>query len=621
MSARADKAPPPDTWLATCDLQGGPKALSLLSATPAGSSQSAETPAVQVIFSGVLYNRDELIRLLELAPDPSEALVVAKAYERWGEGFPLKLKGIFAVAVWDRESRTLLCARDPMGIYPLYYSETGRELVLSTSVDELVGHPCVSRELNRAALADHLLHRWPDAGETFYRKARRLLPGHLLRVTDGHRRSARYWDPLPAGRPVNWISEDELIRFDELFAQAVERCLLLGSAGIYLSGGLDSVSVAALAVEQSRRMGLRAPWALSLVFPDPECNEEAIQCGVARALGMPQQVLPFEAAVDGSWLRVSLEMSSGWPEPLLNPWLAVYHQLAREAPARGCRIILTGTGGDEWLGVTPCLAADLLRALDFRGIWKLWEAHQRSFRVPKVVLLQRLLWRFGLRPLVKEWVLNAPGGRLARRLRSALRREASAGMPPWLAPDPDLRKELADRRRCVEASNQDGSYYLQEVRAGFEHRLTTWEMEEHFESGRRLGVWLLHPFCDPDLVDFLCRVPPLLLNQGGRSKGLVREWVARKFPHLGFERQKKILVTNFFRAKVLAEAPMVWEALGGTQALTALGVLEPRGTSLLLEKILSEVPIEAYRIWDMLNIEVWTRTHVRMVRAQGGHYA
>jgi asparagine synthase (glutamine-hydrolysing) len=354
-------------------------------------------------------------------------------------------------------------------------------------------------------------------------------------------------------------------------------------------------------------MGLPVPWALSVVFPGPECNEEAVQRGVAKALGVPQKLLPFETAVDGRWLSVSLEMSAGWPLPLLSAWNAVYYRLAMEAPTLGSRIILTGTGGDEWLGVTPALAADLIRTLDFRGLWDLCEAQQRSFLVPRGVLIQRLLWRFGLRPLLRDLVLSAPGGRLAKRFLSTLRREASNGMPQWLAPDPELRRQLADRASSVEAPKGCRSYYLRDVRAGFDHVLTAWEMEEHFVNARRLGVWFLHPFFDPDLVDFLCRIPPLWLNRGGRSKGLVREWVAHRFPQLGFDRQKKVTVTGFYRSKLLAEGRRAWEALGGPRALAELGVVDRRQADLLLGKILTETPAEAYRIWDMLNIEAWAR--------------
>src|SRR5207248_4584102 len=94
-----------------------------------------------------------------------------------------------------------------------------------------------------------------------------------------------------------WIAEDELGRFDALLEQTVERYLALGPAAVYLSGGLDSVTVAAVAAGSSLRKGLPAPWALSLAFPDAECNEEAIQRSVAADLGLPHVLLPFDAAV------------------------------------------------------------------------------------------------------------------------------------------------------------------------------------------------------------------------------------------------------------------------------------------------------------------------------------
>ncbi len=607
MSTRADKPPPPGTWLATCNLQGGPQALSLLSATPEGTAQSAETPAVQVVFSGVLYNRDDLTKALEAAREPTDAQLVARAYERWGEEFPVKLKGIFALALWDRDTRTLLCARDPMGIYPLYYSETSREVVLSTCVDDLVGHPAVSRKLNRPALADHLLHRWPEREETFYEKVSRVVPGHRLRVDQSGRRTERYWDPVPLGQSVNWIREEELGRFGELFVEAVRRCLRHGPAGIFLSGGLDSVSVAAIAADEGQRLGLPSPLALSLVFPDPECNEEAVQRGAARALGLPQQFLSFEAATDGCWLRAAFEMSAGWPMPLLNMWNPAYYRLAAEGHRRGCCAILTGTGGDDWLGISPYLAADLFRELDFRGLWELFRMQQLSFRASNPLLFRNLVWRFGLRPLLRGLLPRLPGGGVAIRSVRALRRGRSRGVPRWLAPDPALRGRLICRAANRVERSHGGSCYLWDVRSCLDHCLTTWEVEEHFENSRRIHAWVRHPFMDADLVDFLCRTPPRWLHRGGRSKGLVRRWLAQRFPALGFERQKKVIATGFFRDTVLAEGPEVWREVGGPKALGELGVVDPRQADLLMDEILVKSPAEAHRIWGMLNIEAWVR--------------
>ena len=106
----------------------------------------------------------------------------------------------------------------------------------------------------------------------------------------------------------------------------------------------------------------------------------------------------------------------------------------------------------------------------------------------------------------------------------------------------------------------------------------------------------------------LYRIPPHLLNKGGRSKGLVRQSVARRFPQLGFERQKKVIATNFFNSTMLQDGKKAWQVLGGTPALAELGIVDGERLGSTMEDILAGNQLrQAYRIWDVLNLESWLR--------------
>src|SRR5207253_11068065 len=121
--------------------------------------------------------------------------------------------------------------------------------------------------------------------------------------------------------------------------------------------GLDSVSVAAAAVEQTRTQGLPSPTALSLVFPQPEMSEEVVQRSVATQLGLPHIVRPFYDAVGKKkLLEPAIELSASLPSPLMNTWLPAFYGLGLEARRQDCRTILTGNGGDEWLTISPYLS-------------------------------------------------------------------------------------------------------------------------------------------------------------------------------------------------------------------------------------------------------------------------
>jgi asparagine synthase (glutamine-hydrolysing) len=570
----------------------------------------AESSSCGVIFNGALYTRNDLIGELRLPADTNDAQVILAGYARWGEDFFTRLRGIFALVIWDSSREVLFCLRDPIGTCPMFYAETRNGLLVSTSIDLLLRQPHVSPALNRAALADYFLDRFPKLDETFFEAVKRVPPGQVLRVTREGRRSYRYWDPAPDGK-VTWLTPDEVERFDELMEQAVRRCLSFGSAGIFLSGGLDSVTVAALAAESATSDGMTKPWALSLVFPDPKISEEIVQRAVAAHLGLSQVVKPFSEAVGRNGLLAeAVAMNSSLSAPIINTWLPVYDSLAREGTQRGCRTILTGIGGDEWLTVTPMLAADLWRNFDLTGVFRLWQILRRSYRRPASALLRGMVWTFGAKPLIVP-----PVHRVIKRIAPwalRLRRRVFAPPPSWVAPDSALRRELEKRweERSTEEAPTSGSFYIDELKDSLDHPLVSWEIEEHFNFGEKAGLRMLHPFLDADLVDLLFRTPPFQLFHNGRTKGLVRLSLARRFPNLGFEQQRKIEATDFYFSLIYQDAQKIWSQLGGLSTLASLGVVDGRAAKEEFERLLKRRRLgDAQRVWSMLNLESWARAH------------
>lgn len=603
-----------------------PSALSLGS-SPGGSSITIEGDAGSswtvatggscgLLFDGVLHNRVELEA--ELAPQGNhrgdsvltDAQLLLTAYERWGAELTRHVKGIFAIVVWDGLQRRLLAVRDPLGIYPLFYA-TGRglRLLLSTSIEALVHHPLVDPSLNRAALADHLLHRWPYPDETFYTSVRRLPGGCRLIVKDGNTRVERYWDPVPEGQPVDWVTSSQLDEFEDRFDTAVDRALARGRVGIFLSGGLDSISVAAVATDVARRSGRPDPIALSLGFPHPECDEELVQRGVAGTLGIEQEFVPFFDAVSSQQLLgPGLELARTSPAPLINTWNPAYIGLALRGKRRGVQTILTGTGGDEWLTVTPYLGADLLLAGDLRGFARLLRMWQRSYRLSNWQLLRSTAFTFGIRP-VAGVALHKIAPRRWRSNRIARLRKRS--QRPWLGPDSDLRAELDRRTEDLLTPAVPGNgFYFQEVRTSLDHPLMSMELEETFHMGRRIGVNIQHPYWDADVVDMLYRTPPDLLMRDGRTKGLVRDTVARRFPALGLDRQKKVAATSFHQAVLREEVPQLWKQTGGAPALASLGIIDAdRTRDMVSHAIATADTVGLRQAWDLVKLEAWVRAH------------
>jgi hypothetical protein len=252
----------------------------------------------------------------------------------------------------------------------------------------------------------------------------------------------------------------------------------------------------------------------------------------------------------------------------------------------------------------------------FRELAKFTRVFQRSFRLGSAEVLKSTLWTFGLRRLIGGAVDSiAPA--FWRRQRH--QREIQKTLP-WVAPDPAIRRALDERceRLLPPARPGPGGFYDRELRTALTHPLVAMEYEEHFEFGRRVGVSLLHPYLDPDLVQLLYGMSPDALVSGGRTKGLVRDTVARQFPDLGFERARKVNASGFFRGVLQREGPAAWQARDGARTLSDLGVF----ASSTFEPIAHDLfagrrPHDNYLVWNVLNLESWVRARVRGTSTMG----
>src|SRR5262249_33692231 len=153
------------------------------------------------------------------------------------------------VAVWDAAARRLFVGHDALGRHPVFYAESATEVWISSNVLALASCADVPRTSNRLSLALLALTWWPEAGETFFEAIRRLRRGCYLEVGQTEIAERKYWDPLPEDDEPFVSDAQALEEFEPALARAVDRCMDLQAEGIMLSGGVDSVTVAALAAE------------------------------------------------------------------------------------------------------------------------------------------------------------------------------------------------------------------------------------------------------------------------------------------------------------------------------------------------------------------------------------
>jgi asparagine synthetase B (glutamine-hydrolysing) len=581
-----------------------------------GAPETATAEMCTVAFDGILFNTGELRTAFARSNGTdSNAAILLNGYLREGAKFIERLKGTFSLVVWDGRTGTVLGVRDRMGNYPLFYARTGRELLFSNSIDTLLADARTSSDLNLPLLAHHVVPRWvEEKDETFFLAIRRVVAGNVLRADGTSSTQERYWTPVPE-KDAGWISTDEAAeRFEETLEDAVRRCLAQGPTALALSGGLDSISIATFAADLANREGYDIPWALSVEFPDPDNTQEAlIQKAVAAHLGMPQVMMRLEEALNGRGLLPSaLELSAAWPTPLLGIFSPAYFTLIDRAKANGCAAVMTGSGGDNWLSVALEYGTDLMARFDVVGLYRLWNTYQRSYRVKRMLLARRIMWKYGLRNILLSFEHQMILRFRPELMRSQARARVKQKTPPWIAPDPTIRRAIDERAEFVRAQPKPkpGDFYVNEIRRSLDHPLLSVELEEAFEKGRRLGTPVLMPYYDADLVDLLCRTPPTVLNRGQRSKSMVRSMVSRKLAGLGVERQKKITTGNFWPQKT-KEAVEAWRTMGGARVLGELGIVDaPRLDQHVQQMLAEERQTFVPYVWEILDHEAWVRARL-----------
>ena len=323
---------------------------------------STDSPSVAVL-DGFLFDRPRLAQALGFGGTaPTDVDLLAAGFERWGEGVFREFEGRYGAAIWDAARGRLLLGHDALGREPMFYAVVDGVVWFGTNVLALAHQPEVPSRPNRLSFALGLLRYWPEAGETYFESIRRVRPHHYTEITDAAgARDVQYWDPFPA-EDEPWLPDDQVIEeFEPALYRAVARCMSLDPRGIMLSGGLDSVTIAGVASRYVREHGLAPITAVCGRTGHEMSNEEIAQPRVAAALGMP-----IDISTTAEWrggrddVSLSLEITDHLPSPSHIWWAGTYTAFYKRAAERGLSVLLTGSGGDNWLGVADRHAADLV---------------------------------------------------------------------------------------------------------------------------------------------------------------------------------------------------------------------------------------------------------------------
>ena len=577
----------------------GARRLSIIDLLGGKQPIANEDGSVVVVQNGEIYNyralRDELVRSGHRLRTESDTEVIVHLYEELGEDCVKKLDGMFAFALWDSRRRTLLLARDRLGVKPLYYAERDGELVFGSEIKAILRHPGVQARLDHDALAALLLLKYAPAPRTFFSGILALPPGHLL-VSDAHGVRQRQWWDVSFRRSEPALGEEEAAdRLRALLSEAVRSQLVSDVPfGAFLSGGVDSSTVVAL---MSRELGSRLR---TFAVGFAGVGEDMSELPYARLVAERYETDHHEILLDAEDL-MGLAKKVVWhlDQPIAdNACLANY--MVAELASKHVKMVLTGEGGDELFAGYARYAGERLASTfqrlpaSVRSVGSaLGNRHVLPLR-PRIALYA-LCQQGENRRLATWFQLMTPEARAALTTGELRRAVARAG-PESLFSEPLARTDAVDSiSRMLYVDTK------------------LWLPDDLLARGDKMSmaasIEARVPLLDHRLVEFAAMLPPHFKVKGFTRKYLLKKVAQDLLPEPILKRSKKgfpIPMGRWLRG----EAREFCRDLLAPETIRRRGLFSPEAVARLLDEHESGAAHHGAILWALLSVELWHHAFV-----------
>jgi asparagine synthase (glutamine-hydrolysing) len=545
-----------------------------------------------LIMDGIVFNRRELIGLLHIEPDEdrTDVGIVSAGLQKYGAGFLSKLVGNFALIYYERGSNSLLLARDPFGMRPLFYCRDRNQLFVASDLGALINLTSKSPELDHEYICSYLV-AIPEARRTPYRDLHPVEPGYVLVASEGQLTSSRFWRPESVKDIVYRRDAEYEEHCRYLMVEGVRHCLRTDDRPIWasLSGGLDSSTVVCLASQLivSEQAEAKELQSYSIVFDEARtADERPFIRAVEQAIGKAG----FHLSDDSSWLAIpsTRETFSRVPTPLL----CVPSRLNRvrdEMVQCGARVLLNGLGGDQVFWNIPIPSPQLtnmLVNLDLRALHQGTRAWSRAFHKPYL----HTLWKMALLPLmpdnvnalyqptllVPEWLDKT----ISRRMR--LRERTLPPRDPYGFEDPGRRIQSGVFQQLIHLI-ASGAYV------------------------ERDGIELRSPLLYQPLVEFAFAIPFEQKLRPGEVRSLMRRALRNDLPEKILTRPGKGEISEAMHKGLLRQSHRV-DSLLADPLLCSLGYVdrERLRSAITLAKHGAKLNVGA--LVKTISLEIWLQS-------------
>ena len=563
---------------------------------------SNEEGNVWVVFNGEIYNHQELRRELEgrghRYRSHSDTETIVHLFEEHGRDCVQYLRGMFAFVIWDARSQKLFAARDRLGIKPFYYLQDQEKFLFGSEIKTLLAYPGVRASFNRRILREYLAFGYVSGEETFFEGIRKLPPGHTLEAEQSGKLEIRqYWDLTANSEGVH--PESYYVQtYRRMLEEAVSSHLMSDvPLGVFLSGGLDSSTVAALAA-QACGGPLQT---FSVGYGEGQYSELPYAQTVAKHLGSEHHEIVvtrrafFDALPKLIWHE---DEPIVWPSSVSLYFVA---QLAR----RHVTVVLTGEGSDETLGGYT------------RYAWTLWNRRVDS--------AYRAVTPAALRALLRRGVRSAPlGSALRRKLEHTFLGRDGASWESFYfdnfysAFSGDEQADLLQPELSQKENPYAGSMrYWEKSSGSLLSRLLYTDIKTYLvellmkqdNMSMAASIESRVPFLDHKLVEFAFGIPPQYSTRGMAGKCVLKKIAEDLLPASIVHRRKLGFPTPWQGWLAGRKLDELEQTLAGPRSLER-GQFRPDAVKKLFAEQRAGLRDNSNRIWRLLNLELWMRIFI-----------
>lgn len=547
-----------------------------------------EDKTIAIVFNGEIYNYQSLWKELEskghiFETDHSDTETIVHAYEEWGNEFVNKLRGMFALAIWDSNNKKLIIARDRLGIKPLYYSIFNERIIFASEIKAITKTWEVDRSPDDSSVYKYLMYRLHDNDEnTFFKSVKKLLPGHLMEInlsTDKPDfKITKYWNPQTNSQFKGAKKDSEYIsEFREKFIETVKTHLVSDAPlGAALSGGLDSSGITSVAFKL-RNEGVNTHtdslMTFSSVYPGQSIDESEYIKEVINYTDA--KMVTTVPTVDKFWNEIN-EWIYYQEEPTISSAPYAYYSVYRLAKEH-VKVMLSGNGGDELLaGYIPYFQSYLTSAIDQGYKIDVFREIFRGIDLYYPYIKQKLRSKFSSNEISISSMLNS-----------------------------SFYNEYKEIKQFNFENNRNlNERLLQDVTFSSIPNLTRYDDK----NSMAFSIESRPPFLDHELVEFIFSLPIDMKIKNGWNRYVYREAMKGLMPEKNRKRRSKIGFTNPEMSWLNAKVERYFEIFN-SDSFRSRKYWDADEVLKAFDKVLKGGSGDILMFWRLMNTELWMRVY------------